>query len=58
MPITQHHIDELKTIYQKQSGETLSDKEVSDMAIRLVNLFRILLKDRREPENSGEVRTL
>jgi hypothetical protein len=58
MPITQYHIDELKTIYEKQSGEKLSDKEASDMAIRLVNLYRILLKDRSEPESSGEVRTL
>jgi hypothetical protein len=58
MPITQRHIDELKTIYQKQSGEELSNKEAWDMTIRLVNLFRILLKDQSGPESAEKVRTL
>ena len=58
MPIMQHHIDELKVLYQKQSGEKLSDKEAWDMAIRMVNLFRVLLKAKIEPDEPKEVRTL
>lgn len=58
MPIMQHHIKELKTLYLKQSGKNLSDKEAWDMAIRLVNLFRVLLNDKNEPKDPEKVRTL
>lgn len=42
MPLQQHHIDELKAIYLKESGIAVDDKEAWGMAIRLINLFRIL----------------
>ena len=43
MPLQQNDIDELKEIYLKESGETLSNAEACAMGIRLVNLFRLLL---------------
>lgn len=42
MPLTQKNVDELKKIYQEAVGEELTDKEAWDMAIRLLNLFRVL----------------
>ncbi|SYZ73750.1 hypothetical protein TRIP_C60020 [Candidatus Zixiibacteriota bacterium] len=55
MPLQQHHIDKLKTIYQKRFGTSLSDKEAWEMGIRLVNLFRLLLKS--DQKKDEEVRT-
>ena len=42
MPLTQKNVDELKAIYRNSVGEELSDRDAWDMAIRLVNLFRLL----------------
>jgi hypothetical protein len=55
MPILQHHINELKEIYRKQTGEDLSDMEAWDMAVRLMNLFRLLLEDEHEPLNHDDL---
>jgi hypothetical protein len=48
MPILQHHINEFKEIYWKQTGEELPDKEAWEMTIRLANLFRLLLQDKQD----------
>lgn len=42
MPLSQKNVDELKKIYKETVGADLSDKEAWEMAIRLLNLFRIL----------------
>ncbi len=42
MPLSQKNVDELKKIYKETVGEELTDKEAWDMAIRLLNLFRVL----------------
>ena len=42
MPLSQKNVDELKAIYKETVGEELSDKEAWDMAIRLLNLFKVL----------------
>lgn len=42
MPLSQKNVDELKKIYKETVGEELTDKEAWEMAIRLLNLFRIL----------------
>jgi hypothetical protein len=57
MPITQHEIDKLKDIYKKQFGGDLSNEEAWEMGIRLVNLFRLLLGDKKEPVDLKKVRT-
>jgi hypothetical protein len=54
MPILQYHIDELKEIYLRQTGDNLSDKEAWDMAIRLVSLFGLLLEDDHKPFNRND----
>ena len=51
MPLQQHHIDELKAIHKSDFGEELSDKEAWEMGTRLVELFRLLLKN---APNEGE----
>lgn len=53
MPLQQAHIDELKTIYQKEYGATLDDKEAWAMAMRLINLFRILIQPSSEGPKKG-----
>src|SRR5690606_11449775 len=42
MPLTQKNVDELKKIYKETVGEELTDKGAWEMAIRLLNIFRIL----------------
>jgi hypothetical protein len=51
MPLQQHHIDELKRIHKEDFGDELSDKEAWEMGTRLVNLFRLLLKDNPKPKD-------
>jgi PIN domain nuclease of toxin-antitoxin system len=56
MPLQQHHVDQLKALYQKERGVILSDAEAWEMAIRLINLFRLLLD---MPKDRGsKVRTI
>ncbi len=50
MPLNQQHIEELKKIYLKNTGESLSNQEAWDMAGRLIELFRLLIK----PEQNNE----
>lgn len=56
MPILQHHVDDLKIIYGKHTGETLTDAEAWEMAVRLVNLFRLLLdsNDKTNRNNTND----
>jgi len=49
MPITQSDINQLKIIYAKHFGEHLSNDDAWKMGIGLVNLFRLILDDKREP---------
>jgi hypothetical protein len=37
-------IDEFKTIYQEEFGMVLSDKEVREIAVRLLQFFGLLVK--------------
>ena len=55
MPIGQHHINELKTIYRTHYHKDLPDAEAWAMAQRLLNLYRLLIKC--ETERPSEVRT-
>ncbi|MBK7142017.1 MAG: hypothetical protein IPH75_08055 [bacterium] len=55
MPLQQRHIEELKALYRKEQGVELDDKEAWAMAIRLINLFRILAQSK--PPRSDKVRT-
>ena len=43
MPLNQKHIAELRQIYFKHTGKSLSNQEAWDMARRLIYLFRLLL---------------
>ncbi len=42
MPIPQRHVEDLQRLYQRRFGRVLSDREASDMAIRLIGLYAIL----------------
>ena len=44
--LSRQAIDEFKTIYQDEVGQTLSDDEVREIAIRLLRFFGILSKPR------------
>ncbi|MBW1738743.1 MAG: hypothetical protein JRJ69_14650 [Deltaproteobacteria bacterium] len=45
MPITQKEIQKLKEIYLQEYDIELSDRQAWEMGIRLINLFRLLLKN-------------
>jgi len=45
-------IDEFKSIYQDEIGTVLSDEEVQELAVQLLQFFGILTKSRSE-ENQG-----
>ncbi len=40
--LSRQAIDEFKAIYQEEFGQTLSDDEVQEIAIRLLRFFGIL----------------
>jgi hypothetical protein len=42
--LSREAIDEFKAIYQEEFGETLSDDEVQEIAMRLLRFFEILNK--------------
>jgi len=42
--LSREAIDEFKAIYQEEFGETLSDDEVQEIAMRLLRFFGILTK--------------
>jgi hypothetical protein len=42
--LSREAIDEFKSIYQEEFGETLSDDEVQEIAMRLLRFFGILNK--------------
>ncbi|MFA6587592.1 MAG: hypothetical protein WCT08_00845 [Patescibacteria group bacterium] len=44
MPLAQKSIEELKAIYEDEFGHKLSDKEAWEIANRLTNLFKTLMK--------------
>ncbi len=50
MPLNQRHIDELKEIYHKHTGDSLSNQDAWDMARRLIGLFRLLLNNKHNNE--------
>lgn len=43
--LSREAIDEFKAAYQDEFGETLSDEEVQEIAIRLLRFFSILSKE-------------
>jgi hypothetical protein len=45
-------IEEFKTIYREEFGQTLSDDEVQEVALRLLRFFGILSKS--QPDKSHE----
>lgn len=49
MEISKEDLEELKNIYKKVYGETLSDAEALEMGQRLVNLFRIIYRPLPSP---------
>lgn len=55
MDISKEDLEELKSIYKKDYGETLSDAEALEMGQRLLNLFRIIYRplpsDSNEPDD-------
>ena len=55
MPLQQHHVDQLKTLYRREYGVELNDREAWAMAIRLVNLVRLLTE--HHSTEAREVRT-
>lgn len=55
MPLQQHHVDQLKTLYRREHDVDLNDREAWAMAIRLVNLVRLLIE--HHPAETQEVRT-
>ena len=42
--LSREAIDEFKAIYQDEFGRELSDDEVQEIAIRLLQFFRILVR--------------
>ena len=42
--LSRQAIDEFKAIYQEEFGQTLSDDEVQEIALRLLRFFGILSK--------------
>ena len=53
MPILQAHIDELKRIHLRETGESLDDDEAREMANRLIALVRVILEHEYESNNKG-----
>ena len=47
--LSREAIEEFKAIYQEEFGETLSDDEVQEIAMRLLRFFGILSKGQSEP---------
>jgi len=43
--LSRQAIDEFKAIYQDEFGQTLSDDEVQEIAIRLLHFFGILFQE-------------
>lgn len=55
--LSREAIDEFKAIYQEEFGQTLSDDEVQEIAIRLLRFFGILkrpLPDERPEKGSAK----
>mgnify|MGYP001372667426 CR=1 FL=1 len=50
MGLTQKDVDELKRIHEKETGEKLSDEEAWEMAIRLLELGKIVIEGNRKTE--------
>ena len=48
MPIRQRHIDELKRLYENHFGKRIGDKQVWEMAHRLLNTFRLLMENQEK----------
>ncbi len=42
--LSRRAIDEFKAIYEEEFGQSLSDDEVQEIALRLLRFFRILSK--------------
>ena len=42
--LSKEDIEELKAIYSKEYGRTISDDDAYEMGIRLVNLFRAVYR--------------
>jgi hypothetical protein len=43
--LSREAIDEFKAIYQEEFGETLTDDEVREIALRLLRFFGVLTKE-------------
>ena len=50
--LSRQAIDEFKAIYQEEFGQSLSDEEVHEIAVRLLRFFGILNKPL--PDKSSE----
>ncbi len=54
--LSQKAIDEFKAIYHQEFGESLSDDEVHEIALRLLRFFGILLDgEKRKPPSNPSV---
>lgn len=47
--LSREAIEEFKAVYEDEFGESLTEDEVQEMAVRLVHFFGILLKPTRVP---------
>jgi hypothetical protein len=55
MRLPKEALEEFKRIHKKEFGETLSDKDAEEMAMRLLRLFQ-LLRYRPKPGLTGPKR--
>ncbi len=46
--LSRQAIDEFKAIYKEEFGQTLSDDEVQEIAVRLLRFFGILVRPRSD----------
>jgi hypothetical protein len=53
MPLDQKAIDKLKKIHLEEYGEELTNQEAWDMGIRLINLFKTLVRRPKSCDSDG-----
>jgi aldehyde:ferredoxin oxidoreductase len=44
MRVSEERIEELRRLYKEAYGQELSEEEARDMALRLVELYRLLMR--------------
>ncbi len=52
MPLKQKHIEQFKTMFEKEQGRVLSDEEAWEMASNILDYARLLLEIAEEQINS------